>query len=225
MHGYWEDLGIMPDTYITYESDPNLYRIQACERAAFDAGERNTFSVIKEVEMFLGIVDPDAQTYINNHSQDNYQNCLNAAKALYNDENIESTLNSYITNTDLGIVPENPSASYDAIDNLYYMQSLDLFLGVETKENILTEQSTSFQNTSHIIKDGSEIFNVDTLTNQNSLSSGYVDDGISVFSSEFTIGETVTDGVEITNDSSQESDNSVSASSESSYSSADLETT
>lgn len=146
MHGFWEDQGIMPDTYIQYDTDADLYRIQGCEKAAFLAGEKNTLAAIQDVVRATGVVDPDAQIYLDNHMEDSYRQSLENAARNYNDPNIEATLNTHISNTDQGIEIENPSFSYDAIDCLYSQQCYDNFYG-ENRSVVSNQALTSERET------------------------------------------------------------------------------
>lgn len=184
MHGYWEDMGIMPETYIQFDTDANLYRIQGCEKSAFEAGERNTFAAIKDIEESLGIKDPEALVYLDAHSENSFQESLEEAKLLYNDNDIEDTLNSYIANTDLGITPANASPSYEAIDDLYYQQCVENYLNSEQTETEESTQIISTSQSSELVEDGSGIFNDFSQSNVSGYSAVLEDDGAVIQSSE-----------------------------------------
>ena len=207
MHGYWEDMGIMPDTYIQSDTAYSLYRIQACEKAAFESGENKTVSVIKELEEKFNMNDPEAAVYLNSHSVDSYQKELDFARTLYNDNDIENTLNTFIKNNDLGIAPPDMSSSYEAIDNLYYQQCVDNFLA---QNNTLNNESFN-QVSTEFVNDGSELLN---SCQSSDYSAEISDDG--AFISEASTVSVGYDGADISssNESSGISSSSVSYDSE-----------
>lgn len=217
MHGYWEDLGIMPETYIQFDSDSNLYRIQGCEKSAFEAGERNTLAAIREVESALGIKDPDAQTYIEKHSESSFQESLDNAKLLYNDNDIENTLNTFITNNDLGISPTNPSPSYEAIDDLYYQQCMDNFVN---SEHSVSEESANLTTAEafETIADGSEVLNNISFSESSNYFSELGEDGAVIYTAnEYSEASIEADGAELSESASYDSGALSAESSSSSY--------
>ena len=151
--------------------------------------------------------DPEATVYLNNHSVDSFQKELDFAKSMYNDNDIENTLNTFIENNDLGITPSEMSDSYEAIDNLYYQQCVDNYLAQDN--NLKTESMT--QNNSEFIDDGSELLNSYQSTDY---TSGISDDGAFIGeSSSISVGY---DGADISssNESSGISSSSASYDSE-----------
>ncbi|MBQ2734273.1 MAG: hypothetical protein IJF33_00420 [Clostridia bacterium] len=176
MHGVWEDRGVLPETYIQPNTDRDLYRIQGCEKAAFAAGEKNTLAAIKAVTLETGKLDPDAQIYLSNHLEGNdFAQSLENAARNYNDPHIEETLNTYISNSDQGIEPNEPSASYDAIDSLYCQQCYINYYGTNHSAEYAEEAVSVSQET--VMDDGSQL---DALENQ-SYETGYAaDDGYNV---------------------------------------------
>ncbi|MCD7956969.1 MAG: hypothetical protein LUG93_14725 [Lachnospiraceae bacterium] len=78
--------------YIEYDDDIyDLYRIQSLEKAAFEAGEKNTKEVFAYLNEKYG-EDPAFQEYLKAINENGYDVALNSAKDRYKDPNIERTI-------------------------------------------------------------------------------------------------------------------------------------
>ncbi len=117
-HGIQEQQGRMPDTYIDYKTDSDLYRIQSCEKEAFQAGQENTLNAIANYERESGKLDPDRDEYVMSVTQDSFTSANMRAAFNYNDPNIENTLNQVIYDRDHNIDRPNQSESYKQINQL-----------------------------------------------------------------------------------------------------------
>ena len=122
-HGIQEATGRMPHTYISPESDQDLYRIQAIEKEAYAVGQSRTLDAISEVEHNSGMLDSERHDYIEYVKMDSFAGALLDSQIHYNDPDIEQTLNTVIEDRDSGMLQIDYSNSYSAIytlcDNQY----------------------------------------------------------------------------------------------------------
>ena len=102
-------------SYIECESDYSIYRISPDEMNAFNAGQQRTISAINEQIQARGTIDPDMKAYIDDMLEQSATSALEEARARYNDPNIDKTLAEFVYNQEHGIVPENPSPSYQQL--------------------------------------------------------------------------------------------------------------
>lgn len=121
-HGVSLDRGMAPYTYFDSDTDHDLYRIQNEERLAYDAGNKATLEAISRAEAVLGRPEPEKAAYLESINAENYAQCLENAKAAYNDPTIDKTLAQFISNQDQGIIPENRSESYMRLQTAYQEQ-------------------------------------------------------------------------------------------------------
>ena len=117
-HGIQESRGQMPGTYFGPESDYDIYRIQPCEKEAFQAGQENTLRAIAAVQAAEGKQDQNAADYLAAVKAASYEASLEAAARNYGDENIDVTLETLIQHREYGLTLQNPSESYKALGEL-----------------------------------------------------------------------------------------------------------
>ncbi len=117
-HGVQEATGRMPSTYISPGMDSDLYRIQMIEKEAYAVGQSRTLDALSEVEKASGELDPARNDYFASVKNDSFQAAFQDAARHYNDPSIDSTLQSVINDREDGIVPDNPSPSYQSINTL-----------------------------------------------------------------------------------------------------------
>lgn len=117
-HGIQESRGQMPGTYFGPESDYDIYRIQPCEKEAFQAGQENTLRAIAAVQAAEGKQDQNAADYVAAVKAASYEASLEAAARNYGDENIDVTLEALIQHREYGLTLQNPSESYKALGEL-----------------------------------------------------------------------------------------------------------
>ena len=117
-HGIQAASGRMPQTYITGETDQDLYRIQEVEKEAFAVGQWKTLDAMSNVEHLTGAPDPSRSEYLEYVKMDSFQSALDASVLHYNDPDIEQTLHDVIRDRDYGITRFQASDSYQAIRSL-----------------------------------------------------------------------------------------------------------
>ncbi len=117
-HGVQEATGNMPSTYIPPDMDRDLYRIQGIEKEAYAIGQSRTLSALNEVENSFGKLDFARNDYFASVKNDSFQAALQDAAKHYNDPDIEFTLQSVINDRENGVIPDNPSESYQSINTL-----------------------------------------------------------------------------------------------------------
>lgn len=118
-HGFQYQEGRQGYTYIQFETDADLYRIQPIEAEAFREGNTRTVQAILQQMELTGKVDANAQAYLNSVKADSYQAALQEAARNYNDPHIDQTLAQFIYDRNHNIQPKEPSASYQAISKAY----------------------------------------------------------------------------------------------------------
>lgn len=208
-HGVQEATGNMPSTYISPDMDSDLYRIQGMEKEAYAVGQSRTLNALSEVENSSGKLDVARYDYFASVKNDSFQAALQDAAKHYNDSNIESTLQSVINDRESGIVPENPSESYQSINALCDDYGIHSSVGAEysgqaaesssSPEDLQTSidndgsPQSSAQNPDTSVQVGKSEVN-DTINdglNDNITwesfspeAAGYIDDGFSSFSDE-----------------------------------------
>ena len=125
-HGIQESRGQMPGTYFDPESDYDIYRIQPCEKEAFQAGQENTLRAMAVVQAAEGKQDQNAADYLAAVKAASYEASLEAAARNYGDENIDVTLGALIQHREYGLTLQNPSESYKALGELLDRQDRQL---------------------------------------------------------------------------------------------------
>ncbi len=129
MHGYQLDRGDYQSaaSYIMQETDSAIYRIQKDEAEAFDAGQTRTFdAIMKQRALLDGKMEPDMAQYIESMEEDSYDSALEEAQKRYGDDKIDETLAQYIQDRENGVEPNNPSLSYQALQNAMDRQNANL---------------------------------------------------------------------------------------------------
>ncbi|MCR4642140.1 MAG: hypothetical protein K5697_08945 [Lachnospiraceae bacterium] len=191
-HGIQESLGMVPDTYVTCDTDRDLYRIQKIEKEAYAQGQNRTLQAIGEVERETGLSDPEKGNYVTYIRNDSFQSSLRDAELRYNDPDIENTLAQVIYDRDYGIIPKEPSESYQIINRLCDEQEKCLNaardLGITTEADGLSPDGTITTDIAH----GTYL----------DLSDGLSSDGSITFIANTSVdhAETINDGL-YTNDS------------------------
>lgn len=208
-HGAQEATGNMPSTYISPDMDGDLYRIQGVEKEAYAIGQSRTLNALNEVETNSGRYDSARIDYFASVKNDSFQAALQDAAKHYNDPNIESTLQSVINDRENGVVPVNPSESYQSINTLCDNYGIHSSVDVDNDGHVAEANNTSensqtstnnyepSQSIAHnpdfftqtqqaegidIINDG---LNDDvSLPSFSSDATDYIDDGSSLFSNE-----------------------------------------
>lgn len=122
-HGVREDKGLCDDVYIEHKSDPAIYRIQNEEAQAFANGQLRTLEAISQAEAICG-TDPERNFYIDSVKNDRYEDALTQAQLQFNDPFIDKTLEQFITDRNNNIYRDNPSPSYEKIQNTYREQMI-----------------------------------------------------------------------------------------------------
>lgn len=223
-HGLQEATRNMPSTYISPDMDGDLYRIQGIEKEAYAIGQSRTLNALNEVENSSGRLDIARNDYFASVKNDSFQAALQDAARHYNDPNIDSTLQSVINDRENGVVPDNPSESYQSISSLCDNYGIHSSVDVENTGHTAEFNSSLENSQATIDSDGSSqspSYNPD-VSMQTELSeegsaindrlgdsvssasftsdiSGYMDDGSSTFSDEssssFTQTGTYDDGL------------------------------
>ena len=208
-HGIQEATGNMPATYISPEMDCDLYRIQGIEKEAYAIGQSRTLDALNEVENSSGKLDVSRNDYFASVKNDSFQAALQDAAKHYNDPNIESTLQNVINDRENGVIPENPSESYQSISALCDNYGIHSSVDVENAGHTPELDSSSESSQTSIESDGSSqspVYSPDVSTqtelsgrditiddglgdniSSSSLSSdatGYIEDGSSSFNDE-----------------------------------------
>lgn len=119
MHGVQEDEGRAATmaSYVKPETDYELYRIQPCEREAYDAGESYTLSAINRVEAASGEVDPDKLAYLEVIEQNSYDDARASAAEHYADPDIEQSLDEVLSDRQGGVFQTYDSESEQRISD------------------------------------------------------------------------------------------------------------
>lgn len=125
-HGLQESRGQVPSTYFSPGSDYDIYRIQPIEKQAFEAGQENTLRAIATVQAADGKIDQNAVDYLAAVKASSYQESLEAAARNYGDRDIDATVAALVQHREYGLVPQNPSDSYKALNNLLDEQGKQL---------------------------------------------------------------------------------------------------
>ena len=118
-HGFQYQDGRQSYTYINFETDSDLYRIQPDEAEAFREGNTRTIQTLLQQMDLTGKVDPNAQAYLDAVKANSYQAALQEAAKNYNDSHIDQTLAQFIYDRDHNIQQKEPSSSYQAISKAY----------------------------------------------------------------------------------------------------------
>lgn len=183
-HGIQKETGRMPSTYISPSMDGDLYRIQGIEKEAYAMGQSKTLDALSEVEQSSGKYDASRNDYFATVRNDSFQAALQDAAQHYNDPNIESTLQSVISDRENGVSPEKPSFSYQAIsnlcDNYETHASIDMSnSSINTIGNDITSDSQIRQENNAAVEDTQESFS-------------YLDSDLSSISSDVDISQAFT---------------------------------
>ena len=165
-HGIQQASGRMPYTYISPETDRDLYRIQGIEKEAYAMGQAKTLDAITEAEEYAGIQDSSKEEYIEYVKMDSFNSALQNSIVHYNDLEIEQTVNEVIYNRDHGIHPVDQSESYVAVNSMIDHQYYHTNFSSENDESIAQSQNSP-------INDGS-----DSLSNHRQNSSSIQYDGM-----------------------------------------------
>ena len=108
------------DMYISSSDNGILYRIQSQERTAFDRGEQQTKIAFEELESKYGD-DAGYQEYLTSINQDSYKNALTEAQEMYEDENIQETLDFYMVSSYM----ENHADESELVSDIYTSDEID----------------------------------------------------------------------------------------------------
>ena len=155
-HGVSLDRDQAPYTYITSETDHDLYRIQDEERLAYEAGNKATLEAIDRAEVALSRAEPEKAAYLESINAESYEECLENARLAYNDPDIDKTLAQFISDQDQGIVPENRSESYQQLQEVYWEQTdrqMQEFLGWDKTNTPALEQGVGGSKTQGVAND------------------------------------------------------------------------
>jgi len=99
------------DLDANYIDEGSLYPIQSLEKSAFEYGERQTKTSFEEIEATHG-EDTGYQNYLEYITNHSYENALANAQEMYDNENIEATLNEQMmSNYQDSLVNENTNES------------------------------------------------------------------------------------------------------------------
>ncbi len=138
IHGIQDEEGRAQLVYVNPKSDPDIYRIQADEKEAYQNAQSKTLLAIESVELETGKADANKEAYLDVIRSDSFQSSLINAMQSYNDPDIEKTLQNVIDDLENGIRNDNPSPSYsdlrDMINSQYNGLFNDLISGQESNE-------------------------------------------------------------------------------------------
>ena len=200
-HGIQQATGRMPNTYISPSMDGDLYRIQGVEKEAYAVGQSRTLDAISEVENTTGKYDASRDDYFASVRNDSFQAALQDASNHYNDPDIENTLQNVISDREYGISQNNPSSSYQAINDLCDNNGLHSSADVSNSATNNVDSNNLLQSQeeqSNIFNDDQPVITKDDGISQTSSvqTEGYTaDDGISQSSAVQTEGYTADDGI------------------------------
>ncbi len=204
-HGIQEKTGNMPDTYINPDMDQDLYRIQGIEKQAFAQGQLRTLEAMQTYEKESGKLDPDHDDYLASVRNDSFQSALADAAKHYNDPNIEKTVNDVIHDRDAGIVRENPSASYKAVNDLCDSYGIGASRSsYQASENSNAAQNANEAQNNNASQNTQQTGN--TQTNEAVQNSSENNAGAKESSDEKSSGETMDDGLNSSSSSKESSE-------------------
>ncbi len=128
-HGAQLDRGSFQSglSYFSSGTDSVIYRIQKDEARAYAIGNLRTLYAIEEQKQIVGHLEPDMKIYLDDIKSDRYQDALDEAKRIYNDNNIDKTLNQFIEDRENGITRYSPSSSYQHLQNKMQQQISNLY--------------------------------------------------------------------------------------------------
>lgn len=106
--------------YIEPSSEYSLYRIQPCEREAFEAGERGTSRALADVRKVTGVKDPNQEDYYVVNSTYTYKDALRQAQEHYQDPDIQQAVDTVVNDYRDGV-----SRSYQTSGERAVAQVLD----------------------------------------------------------------------------------------------------
>ncbi len=182
-HGIQEASGQIPSTYISPDMDSDLYRIQGIEKEAYAVAQSRTLNALSETERISGNYDPGRSEYFASVKNDSFQAALQDAMQHYHDPNIESTLQSVISDRENGITPDNPSPSYQAINNLcdsygiHHSSSIESTQAFQTADDGISSYLSNSEETS--ATSSSELDDgISQESSPDMSSGGYTDDGM-----------------------------------------------
>lgn len=90
-------------SYVDPMTDYDLYRIQQCEREAYQVAEARTLAAIEAVQKANGVVDPATQDYLDSIARDSYFEALARAAEHYQDPNIQQALDKVTADYEKGV--------------------------------------------------------------------------------------------------------------------------
>lgn len=201
-HGVQEATRNIPSTYISPDMDGDLYRIQGIEKEAYAIGQSRTLNALNDVENSSGKLDIARNEYFASIKSDSFQAALQDAVRHYNDPNIESTLQSVISDRENGIVPNNPSESYQSISSLCDNYEIHSSVDIENSGHA-AELSSSLGNSQTTIdidsSSHSTSYNPDVsvqieLSEENNAINDWIDDSVSSTSFSSDISGYTDDG-------------------------------
>lgn len=174
-HGIQEKTGNMPSTYIDPDMDHDLYRIQGCEKQAYAQGQLRTLQAMETYEKEAGKLDEAHVDYLTSVRNDSFNAALAEAARNYNDPNIEQTLADVIHDRDAGIVRDNPSPSYQAINSL--CDNYGVHSSVQNSQNANNDLNNTADPGTAQAQNETDEKETAANTNEND-SSAIVDDGL-----------------------------------------------
>lgn len=189
-HGIQAAQGRMPFSYFDPVRDYDLYRIQPIEKEAFEAGQDYTLQAIDIVQEEMGEVDPSAIDYYCTVQQQSYQQSFDSAADHYQDPDIDKTVESAIQWHDMGMRPQNPTPSMEAVYGMLDGPEEQLQQSSFDDDSTLSQQSLSEQE----LDDGA------SLSFGGAIATSGVDDGADISSADISSldspveGQNVDDG-------------------------------
>ncbi len=88
------DLARASDTiYVPFEQNTDAYRVQYCEKRAYENGEKNTAEFFEKSEAHLGRDEEYAAYTERLEDADSYYSALNNLKTVYGDDSFDKTMN------------------------------------------------------------------------------------------------------------------------------------
>ena len=108
-HGMQQDEGRIQTarSYINYDTNPLLYRLQPSEREAFDRGMDKTREAMLEQQKVYGGLEEEIETYELVNQENDYESTLREAQSRYG-ENIQDELNRAVAERELRGRASNP---------------------------------------------------------------------------------------------------------------------